>query len=106
PDDAVGMIRHAMRNRGPTFFLEPKYLYNQTFCKTPHPGPDFEVPFGKARTRREGDRLSIITYGTTVHWSLRAARKLSEEDGIEVEVIDLRCVVPLDTDAIVTSVTK
>jgi 2-oxoisovalerate dehydrogenase E1 component len=54
PDDAVGMIRHAMANRGPIFFLEPKYLYNQTFCKTKHPGPDFTVPFGKARLRREG----------------------------------------------------
>lgn len=106
PDDAVGMIRHAMRNRGPTFFLEPKYLYNQTFVKTPHPGPDFEVPFGKARIRREGTDLTIVTYGTTVHWSLRAARKLSEDEGIEIEVVDLRSIVPLDTETILASVRK
>ncbi len=106
PDDAVGMIRHAMRNRGPTFFLEPKYLYNQAFCRTPHPGPDFIVPFGKARVRREGTDLSIITFGTTVHWSLRAARKLSEEQGIEAEVVDLRSLVPLDLEAIEATVRK
>jgi 2-oxoisovalerate dehydrogenase E1 component len=106
PDDAVGMIRQAMRSPGPTFFLEPKYLYNQTFCKTKHPGPDFVVPFGKARLRREGDDLSIITFGTTVHWSLRAARKLSEDHGIECDVLDLRSIVPMDHEAILATVKK
>lgn len=105
-DDAVGMLRHAIRSRGPTFFLEPKYLYNQTFCKSPHPGPDFEVPFGKARVRKAGTDLTILTYGTPVHWSLRAARRLSEDHGIEAEVIDLRSLVPLDEEAIVASVRK
>jgi 2-oxoisovalerate dehydrogenase E1 component len=105
-DDAVGMLRHAMRSRGITFFLEPKYLYNQVFAKAPNPGENFEIPFGKARVRREGTDLSIITYGTTVHWSLRAASQLKEEHGIEAEVVDLRSLVPMDIDAIVNSVRK
>lgn len=105
-DDAVGMIRAAVRNEGPTFFLEPKYLYNQTFCKSAHPGPDFIVPFGKARVRRAGTDLSILTYGTPVHWSLRAARRLAEEHGIEAEVVDLRSIVPLDEEGILASVQK
>ena len=71
---------------------------------TPVP-EDFEVPFGKARTRREGTDLSIITYGNTVHFSLEAAAVLANE-GIEVEVIDLRSLNPLDYDAIVTTVKK
>jgi 2-oxoisovalerate dehydrogenase E1 component len=105
-DDAMGLLRHAMRSRGMTFFLEPKYLYNQVFAKAPNPGENFEVPFGKARTRREGTDLSIITYGTTVHWSLRAASQLKDEHGIEAEVIDLRSLIPLDIDAIINSVRK
>jgi len=106
PDDAMGMLRNAMANRGPTFFLEPKYLYNQTFCKTKHPGPDFVVPFGKARLRREGADLSMISYGTTVHWCLRAARKLAEDHGIECDVLDLRSIVPMDQEAILETVKK
>jgi 2-oxoisovalerate dehydrogenase E1 component len=105
-DDAQGMLRHALRNRGITFFLEPKFLYNQIFAKAPDPGEDFEVPFGKARVRREGKHLSIITYGTTVHWSLRAAQQLSQEKGIEAEVVDLRSIVPMDMDAIAETVKK
>jgi 2-oxoisovalerate dehydrogenase E1 component len=105
-DDAVGLLRHAMRSRGITFFLEPKYLYNQVFAKAPNPGPDFEIPFGKARIRREGSDLTIISYGTTVHWALRAATQLKDEHDIETEVIDLRSIVPLDIDTIVNSVRK
>lgn len=105
-DDAEGMLRHAIRNPGITFFLEPKFLYNQIFAKAPDPGEDFEVPFGKARVRREGKHLSIITYGTTVHWSLRAAQQLAQEHGIEAEVIDLRSIVPMDMDAIAATVKK
>ncbi|MFN7944483.1 MAG: thiamine pyrophosphate-dependent enzyme [Blastocatellia bacterium] len=105
-DDAMGMLRHAIRNPGVTFFLEPKFLYNQIFAKAPDPGDEFEVPFGKARVRREGKHLTIVTYGTTVHWSLRAANQLAQEKGIECEVIDLRSIVPLDMDAIAASVKK
>lgn len=105
-DDAMGLLRHAMRTRGMTFFLEPKYLYNQVFAKAPDPGAHYEIPFGKARVRREGRDLSIISYGTTVHWCLRAANQLNEQHGIEAEVIDLRTLIPLDTEAIISSVQK
>ena len=106
PDDAVGMLRHALRNQGITFFLEPKYLYNQPFAKAPDPGEDFEIPFGQARIRREGKDLSIIAYGTPVHWAIRAANQLAQEHGIEAEVLDLRSIVPLDMDAIAATVKK
>jgi len=105
-DDAMGLLRHAMRSRGITFFLEPKYLYNQVFAKSPNPGENFEIPFGKARVRREGSDLSIITYGTTVHWCLRAANQLKDEHNIEAEVIDLRTLVPLDMETVINSVRK
>jgi 2-oxoisovalerate dehydrogenase E1 component len=105
-DDAVGLLRHAIRSRGVTFFLEPKFLYNQIFAKAPDPGEDFEIPFGQARIRREGHDLSIITYGTTVHWSLRAANQLAAEKGIEAEVIDLRSLIPFDMATIAASVKK
>ena len=105
-DDAVGLLRQAFRTRGVTFFLEPKYLYNQIFAKAPDPGAEYRIPFGKARIRRPGTDLTILTYGTTVHWSLRAANQLKEEHGVEVEVIDLLSLVPLDMDAITTSVKK
>lgn len=105
-DDAAGLLRHAMRSRGITFFLEPKYLYNQMFAKAPNPGANYEIPFGKARVRLEGRDLTIVTYGTTVHWCLRAASQLKDEHGIEAEVIDLRSLVPLDIDTVVASVRK
>jgi 2-oxoisovalerate dehydrogenase E1 component len=105
-DDAAGLLRHAMRSRGFTFFLEPKYLYNQVFAKANDPGPDYEIPFGKARIRREGTDLTMISYGTTVHWCLRAANQLSDEHGIEAEVIDLRTVVPFDAETVMNSVRK
>lgn len=105
-DDAAGMLRQAFRSRGVTFFLEPKYLYNQIFAKAADPGPEYIIPFGKARVRREGSDLTILTYGTTVHWSLRAANQLQEENGVEAEVIDLRSISPLDMDTILASVKK
>jgi 2-oxoisovalerate dehydrogenase E1 component len=95
-----------MRSRGITFFLEPKYLYNQMFAKAPKPGQNYEIPFAKARVRREGSDLTLVTYGTTVHWCLRAATQLKDEHGIEAEVIDLRSLVPLDTDTFIASVRK
>lgn len=104
-DDAVGMLRAAFRNPGVTLFLEPKFLYNQFFAKAPNPGNRFYIPFGKARVRREGSDLTIVSYGTTVHWSLRAALKLADE-GVSVEVLDLRSLVPWDKDAVMASVRK
>lgn len=103
-DDAAGLLRTSMRSRGCTVYLEPKCLYNAKYAMTPVP-EDFEVPFGKARVRREGQHLSIITYGNTVHFSLEAAEALAKE-GYEVEVLDLRSLNPLDYDAIVATVKK
>ncbi len=103
-DDAAGLLRTSMRSQGCTVYLEPKALYNAKSAMTPVP-EDFEVPFGKARVRREGQHLSIITYGNTVHFSLEAAEVLAKE-GYEVEVLDLRSLNPLDYDAIVATVKK
>jgi len=103
-DDAAGLLRTAMRSEGCTVYLEPKALYNAKYAMTPIP-EGFEVPFGKARVRREGTDLSIITYGNTVHFSLEAAQEL-EKEGYSVEVLDLRSLNPLDLDAIVATVKK
>ncbi len=104
-DDAAGLLRTSMRSKGPTLFLEPKALYNAKIAETVVPD-DYEVPFGKARIRREGKDLSIITYGNTTHMSIQMADKIAEETGKEIEVLDLRSLNPLDTDAIVETVKK
>jgi 2-oxoisovalerate dehydrogenase E1 component len=104
-DDAAGLLRTSIRSKGFTLFLEPKALYNSTDAAAIVP-PDFEVPFGKARIRREGTDLSIITYGNTTHFCLRAAERLEREEGWQVEVIDIRSLIPLDKEAIFDSVRK
>ncbi|HJW73363.1 MAG TPA: thiamine pyrophosphate-dependent enzyme [Geothrix sp.] len=103
-DDAAGLLRTAMRSRGVTLYLEPKFLYNAKMAHAVVP-PDFAVPFGKARVRREGTDLTILAYGTPVHFALEAAAKL-EKEGKSAEVVDLRSLSPLDTDAIIRSVKK
>jgi 2-oxoisovalerate dehydrogenase E1 component len=103
-DDAAGLLRTAMRSRGITLYLEPKYLYNAREARTRVPA-DFAVPFGKARLRRAGMDLTIVAYGTPVHFALEAAAALAQE-GREVEVLDLRSLVPLDFEAIAASVKK
>jgi 2-oxoisovalerate dehydrogenase E1 component len=103
-DDAAGLLRTAIRSRGITLYLEPKYLYNAREAKTRVPA-EFAVPFGKARLRRAGQDLTIVAYGTPVHFALEAAAALAKE-GREVEVLDLRSLVPLDFDAIAASVKK
>ncbi|MFI5120441.1 MAG: thiamine pyrophosphate-dependent enzyme [Thermoanaerobaculia bacterium] len=103
-DDAAGLLRTAMRSRGITLYLEPKFLYNSAQAKSLVPS-GFAVPFGKARRRREGSDLTILAYGTPVHFALEAAEALSK-DGKSVEVLDLRSLVPLDFDAIAASVKK
>ena len=103
-DDAAGLLRTAIRSRGVTMFMEPKALYQSPKAATVVP-EDFEVPFGKARVRKEGSDLTIVTYGNTTHLSLDAAKKL-EEDGYSVEVIDIRSLIPLDEEAILNSVKK
>lgn len=104
-DDAAGLLRTSMRSKGPTLFLEPKALYNAKQAETVVPD-DFEVPFGKARVRRTGKDLTIITYGNTTHMSLQIADEIAKETGKEIEVIDIRSLIPLDTETILQSVRK
>jgi 2-oxoisovalerate dehydrogenase E1 component len=103
-DDAAGLLRTSMRSRGPTLFLEPKALYNAPVAATPIP-EDFEVPFGKARIRKEGSDLSIITYGNTTHMAIKVAENLAKE-GYSIEVLDIRSLIPLDEEMILNSVRK
>ncbi len=104
-DDAAGLLRSSIRSRGLTLFLEPKALYNSPKAATSVPD-DFEVPFGKARIRREGTDLSLITYGNTTHMCLEVAEKLEKEMGVNIEVLDLRSLSPLDEEAIINTVKK
>jgi len=104
-DDVAGLFRTAMRSKGPTLFLEPKALYNSKQAMTYVPD-DFEVPFGKGKIRKAGANLTLITYGNTVHSSLEAAKKISDQEGLEVEVIDLRSLAPFDEEMVLESVLK
>lgn len=104
-DDAAGLLRTSIRSRGMTMFMEPKALYQDPKAATVVPD-DFEVPFGKARIRRPGSDLTIVTYGNTTHLSIEAANKIAAEGLGEIEVIDLRSLIPLDEEAILESVKK
>ncbi|MDA3891895.1 MAG: thiamine pyrophosphate-dependent enzyme [Salinivirgaceae bacterium] len=104
-DDAAGLLRTSMRSKGMTLFLEPKALYNDPLAAAPVPD-DFEVPFGKARVRRKGKDLTIITYGNTTHMCVSVAEKLQTDNDLDVEVIDLRSLIPLDKETILASVKK
>lgn len=104
-DDAAGLLRTSMRSEGMTLFLEPKALYNSPKAATPIP-EGFEVPYGKARIRREGTDLTIITYGNTTHMCVEAAEALSKEGKGNIEVIDLRSLIPLDKETILASIKK
>ncbi|HEX5733199.1 MAG TPA: dehydrogenase E1 component subunit alpha/beta [Blastocatellia bacterium] len=104
--DANGLLRTALRSDDPVMFLEHKHLYRQTHNKGAYPGPDYMVPFGKAKVVREGSDISVITYGATVYRSVVVAKKVEEEHGLSVEVIDLRSLSPYDWDAITRTVQK
>ncbi|MBA2304290.1 MAG: dehydrogenase [Acidobacteria bacterium] len=103
--DAVGLLRTAIRCDDPVLYLEHKHLYRQTYNKAEYPGPDYLVPFGKSSVRREGTDVVVITYGALVQRSLLAAQQ-AEKDGISAMVIDLRSIVPYDWDGITEAVTK
>ncbi len=104
--DAKGLLKTAIRSKDPVLFLEHKALYRAASARGPEPDEDYLVPFGKARTVREGADLTMITYGFLVHKCLAVARQLSREGQLSVEVIDLRSLMPLDSDAVLTSVRK
>jgi 2-oxoisovalerate dehydrogenase E1 component len=104
--DANGLLRTAIRCDDPVLFLEHKHLYRQTHNKGANPGPDYMVPFGKAKTVRPGKDATLVTYGATVFRSVVAARKIAEDSGKEVEVIDLRTLSPYDFGAIAASVRR
>ncbi len=103
--DVAGLLRTAIRCDDPVMFLEHKHLYRQPYNRSEYPGPDYTVPFGKARLVKEGSQVSIITYGAVVRRAEVAAAAL-ERNGVSVEIIDLRSLSPYDWEAIAASVRK
>ena len=103
PSDAMGLFRTAYRDPNTVMFIEHSLLYGAK--GEVNDDPDFTIPFGKADVKREGDDVTVITYSRMTHVALKAAERLSHE-GIEAEVVDLRSLRPMDTEAIVQSVQK
>jgi 2-oxoisovalerate dehydrogenase E1 component len=104
--DAAGLLRTAIRCDDPVLFLEHKRLYREAFGRAAYPGPEYMIPFGKAKIVHPGTDLTVITYGAVVPRALQAAQKLEREQGVKVELIDLRSLNPFDWDTIAASVSK
>lgn len=104
--DAKGMLKAAIRDNNPVLYLEHKLLYRLPTLREELPSEDYIVPLGKAIVRREGEDMTILTYGAMVHQCLAAAQVLEADDDLEVEILDLRSLSPLDRDAIMESVKR
>ena len=105
PADAKGLLKAAIRDADPVLFFEHKKLYRAPFLREVLPREDHAIPLGVARLHRSGRDVTIVTYGAMVHESGRAAELLAGQ-GVDVEILDLRTLLPLDEDAIVESVRK
>ena len=103
--DAAGLLRTAIRCDDPVMFLEHKHLYRQTYTKGEYPGREFMIPFGKAKLRRDGDHVLVVTWGALVQRSLLAANQAAK-DGISTAVLDLRTIAPYDWEAIASQVER
>ncbi len=106
PYDAKGLLKAAIRDDDPVIFEEHKGLYRAPQLRETLPADDYVVPLGKAKVAREGRDVTVVTYGMMVHRSLEAARTLEDEDGVSVEVLDLRTLLPLDDQSIMDSVRR
>jgi 2-oxoisovalerate dehydrogenase E1 component beta subunit len=104
PADVKGLLNTAIDDNDPVLFLEHKKTYR--LIKGEVPDGHYTIPFGKANVLKEGTQLTVVSYGLYVHWALEAAQKLQQEEGVSVEVIDLRSIRPMDKGAILRSVEK
>jgi 2-oxoisovalerate dehydrogenase E1 component len=105
--DACGLLRTALRADDPVLFLEHKKLYREPYNRSPHPGADFTIPFGRARTVKPGRTLTVITYGALVQKSLHAASQIERRSpSVSIEILDLRSLAPYDWEAVAASVSK
>jgi len=104
--DAAGLLRTAIRCDDPVMFLEHKRLYRETYGRAAYPGPDYMIPLGKAKVVHPGTDLTVVTYGAVVPRALQAVQKLDREQGLKIELIDLRSLNPYDWETIASSVQK